>query len=592
VAVSVAGDPADTAVRLGPADAGRCRRRIHLDFDPTADRTVRRDPDPGFALRRSDLADHREITRARLAGLLPVVDAREAPRDEVPGSGSVPGVLTDRPAFVWGARLSSGDRHGVVDLLVRAPDGGYLPVVVKGHRTLDPGEGAACSPLADPLRTGGRPERRMRAHHADGLALAHLTRLLDDLGLSSADRRGGVIGKGGPAADPSWDDGSAIVWHRLDRPQEATASTGAPPSNGGSGARPANGGPLPTGSPAGEAAPGPSLLEEYDARFADRLAVAVAAATRRPALAVPSRISECRRCPWWPRCSVELEAAHDVSLVVAGGDVDILHAAGIRTYDELAGLPADVAAALPLTAIAPAEARVRAVAVREGIPLIRRSAPVRPQRADVELDVDMESYLDDGAYLWGTYLSGRPLEGFHAGYRPFVTWEPLAEPGTGENFAAFWRYLTALRSAAADAGATFAAFCYSRMAEERWLFGLPQRFPDVPGMPAQPEIADFCRSPQWVDVYAELRQWFVVPGSLRLKAVAAVSGFAWRDPEPSGENSMAWYRTAVTDPDPAVAAASRERLLRYNEDDVLATLSLRRWMTAESWRVPTVAELG
>jgi predicted RecB family nuclease len=578
VAVSVAGNPADTAVRLGPADAGRCRRRVHLDFDPTADRSARRDPDPGFALRRSDLAEHREICRERLAASLPLVDAREAAdAGRRLGAGTGAEVLAGRPAFVWGARLSSADRHGVVDLLVRAPDGGYLPVVVKGHRTLDPGEGAECSTLAEPTRWVRRPGRRMRAHHGDGLALAHLTRLLDDLGLSSADRRGGVIGKGGPTTDPSWDDGSAIVWHRLDRPQEAVGGNGAP-----------NAAP---GSPGGEPAPCPSLLEEYDARFADRLAVAVAAATRLPALAAPSRISECRRCPWWPRCSTELEAAHDVSLVVAGGDVDILHAAGIHTYDELAALPAELAAALPLTAIAPAEARVRAVAVRDGIPLIRRSAPVLPRRADVELDVDMESYLDDGAYLWGTYLSGLPLDGFAPGYRPFVTWDPLAESGTGENFAAFWQYLTALRAAAAAAGATFAAFCYSRMAEERWLYGLPQRFPEICGMPAQPEIAAFCRSPQWVDVYAELRQWFIVPGSLRLKAVAGVSGFAWRDPEPSGENSMAWYRTAVTDPDPVVASASRERLLRYNEDDVRATLSLRRWMSAESWRIPTLADL-
>jgi predicted RecB family nuclease len=207
----------------------------------------------------------------------------------------------------------------------------------------------------------------------------------------------------------------------------------------------------------------------------------------------------------------------------------------------------------------------------------------------VELDIDMESYLDDGAYLWGTYLSGVTLPGFGQGYRPFVTWRPLADRATGENFAAFWAYLSALRSATGAAGLTFAAYCYSRMAEERWLYGTPQRFPTVPGMPGNAEVAEFCRSPQWVDVYAEVRQWFVVPGSLRLKGVA---GFSWRDPEPSGENSMIWYRTAVSDPDPGIAQASRERLLRYNEDDVRATLALRRWMTDRSGDVPTVEDLG
>lgn len=538
-----------------------------------------RDPDPGLAQRRADLGEHRALVRSRLRELLPLVERHE-------GSGPFgdgPDALGGRPAYVWGARLSSGDRYGTADLLVRAPDGGYLPVLVKGHRTLDPGEGAECSVLAEPLRIRRAPDRRMRAHHPDGLALAHLTRLLDDLGLASADRRGGVIGKGGPAMDPSWDDGALIAWHRLDRPQEV-----AGPWLGAS----ATGGPAAGGPAAGGPALGPTLLEEYDERIADRLAVAWAAANRRPALAEPSRISECRRCPWWPRCSAELEAAHDVSLVVAGGDVAVLRAAGLQTYDDLAALSPAAAAALPLTAIAPAEARVRAIAVRDGLQLVRRTAPVAPRRADVELDVDMESYLDDGAYLWGTYLSGVPLPGFEPGYRPFVTWRPLADPATGENFAAFWRYLTALRVAVHAAGLTFAAYCYSRMAEERWLYGTPQRFPSVAGMPSDAEVAAFCRSAQWVDVYAEVRQWFVVPGSLRLKSVAGVAGFSWRDPEPSGENSMIWYRTAVSDPDPSIAQASRERLLRYNEDDVRATLALRRWMSERSGDVPTVDDLG
>ena len=564
----------DVEVRLGPADAGRCRRRVHLDADPTADRAVQRDPDPGLALRRADLADHSHVVHDRLRAVLPLVGGIGASSSSPGGGDSLgagPDALGGRPAFVWGSRLTSVGRYGVADLLVRSPDGGYLPVLVRGHRTLDPGDGAECSTFSDPLRVARRPDRRMRAHHADGLALAHLTRLLDDLGLSSSDRRGGVIGKGGPALDPAWDDGSVIAWHRLDRPQEL----GGPAGESGAG-----------GSPIG-----PTLLEEYDVRFADRVAVASAAANGRPALAAPSRISECRRCPWWPRCSTELEAAHDVSLVVAGGDVAVLRGAGVRTYDDLAALPAAAAAALPLTAIAPAEARVRAIAVRDGLPLVRRTAPVAPVRADVELDIDMESYLDDGAYLWGTYLTGEPLAGFAPGYRPFVTWRPLADPATGENFAEFWRYLSALRSAAADSGLSFAAYCYSRMAEERWLYGTPQRFPDVPGVPDTAEIAAFCRSPQWVDVYAEVRQWFVVPGSLRLKSVAGVAGFSWRDPEPSGENSMAWYRTAVSDSDAAVVQASRERLLRYNEDDVRATLVLRRWMSDDSGAVPTIDDL-
>ncbi len=209
--------------------------------------------------------------RARLSDLLPLVagiGASWSSPDRGDSLGAGPDALGGRPAFVWGSKLSLTQRYGVADLLVRAPDGGYLPVIVRGHRTLDPGEGAECSNFPDPLRVARRPDRRMRAHHSDGLALAHLTRLLEDLGLSSSDRRGGVIGKGGPALDPAWDE-----WAIGDR----LASAGSP-----AGSRRAYGAPGVGGAPIG-----PTLLEEYDVRFADRLAVASAAANGRPAL--PSR---------------------------------------------------------------------------------------------------------------------------------------------------------------------------------------------------------------------------------------------------------------------------------------------------------------
>lgn len=60
---------------------------------------------------------------------------------------------------------------------------------------------------------------------------------------------------------------------------------------------------------------------------------------------------------------------------------------------------------------------------------------------------------------------------------------------------------------------------------------------------------------------------------------------------------MAWYRLAVDAPGilrPDGQPVNREmadRILRYNEDDVLATLALRRWMTERSGEIPTVAEI-
>lgn len=500
-----------------------------------------------------------------------------------------------RPPALWSVRLASEHRVATVDLLLRGPDGGYVPVLIRGHRTTDPGVGARLTDLTaftavEAVSLPARPDahRRLRAHHRDVLALAHVHRILGELGVASDEAYGGIIGFGGPSTDPAWDDGAVIAWHDLDA---------------------ANG----SGSP----------LAEYDERFADRLAVAQAAAGRRPALAQPSRIAECRTCPWWTVCGPELEAAHDVSLLVAGGDVDILRAAGVRTYDDVAAMDPAAVATLPLTGIPATEARIRALAMSARVPMVRRAEAVDVVRADVELDVDMESYLDDGAYLWGTLLTGREIPGFDPGYRPFVTWQPLDSAETATNFVDFWRYLTELRAACAERGHTFAAYCYSHKAEERWLYGTPARFPDEPGMPSRDDIATFCASAQWVDLYQEVKRLFIVPGSLRLKTIAPVAGFAWRDPEPGGENSMAWYlvATAAASAAPAISAVPaisaapatsrgampergdvaaaedsvmlhRQRILDYNEDDVRATHALRQWMSRNPDAMPTAASLA
>jgi hypothetical protein len=55
----------------------------------------------------------------------------------------------DRPPALWSVRLTSEHRVAVVDLLLRLPDGGYVPVLIRGPRTTDPGAGARLTPLAD-----------------------------------------------------------------------------------------------------------------------------------------------------------------------------------------------------------------------------------------------------------------------------------------------------------------------------------------------------------------------------------------------------------------------------------------------------------
>ena len=129
-------------------------------------------------------------------------------------------------------------------------------------------------------------------------------------------------------------------------------------------------------------------------------------------------------------------------------------------------------------------------------------------------------------------------------------------------FAEFWAYLRELQLVAIDAGLTFAAYCYSRQAEERWLFSTPARYPDVPGMPTAAEVRAFTTSASWVDMYEMLGREFLAAGSKRLKTVAPLAGFHWRDPEPDGANSMVWYRSGRGPTAMPPSASQKQRLLR------------------------------
>jgi predicted RecB family nuclease len=115
-------------------------------------------------------------------------------------------------------------------------------------------------------------------------------------------------------------------------------------------------------------------------------------------------------------------------------------------------------------------------------------------------------------------------------------------------------------------------------------------------LPTRQEVDDLVRSAEWVDVYDVVRSSLVVGHGLGLKKVAPLAGFEWRDDDAGGLQSMAWHREAMENPDPAVRAFNRSRLLTYNEDDVRATLAVRDWLTTadippiDHWKADVAAD--
>ncbi|MGQ0839927.1 TM0106 family RecB-like putative nuclease [Actinokineospora sp.] len=533
-----------TTVLLDAGVVSRCRRRVHLEHDPTMRDTVRGAPDPTAELRKADAGSHRRAIADILA------ERFGADWTEIPFGPGVRGAAREAATlaaieagarFIWAAQLprdSGGGRRGAIDLLVRTP-GGYVPVLVVRHKVTDPGTGARTSPLAELADVGGDTDqtRKVRPQPRDQLRLAHTRRLLQAAG--HADERHALAGVVGL-------EGDVVVWHDLELPTWPGART---------------------------------ALAEYDARFADRLAVADAAATGADPLAEPSRIVECRGCPWWPVCEADLLAARDVSLVVRGEDAGLLRAAGVRTVDVLATLDPAAPAVPPLVGMPVDDAVGLARAWLADLTVVRRTERIDVPRADVEVDVDMESFGDAGAYLWGVLLSGADV-GEPPGYRAFASWEPLPTDDEARSFAEFWQWLTAVRRAAAERGLSFRAYCYNELAENRWLLSSVKRFAGRPGIPSRRQVLGFIESDEWFDLFGSVREYFLCSHGKGLKTIAPVAGFKWRDPEAGGENSMRWYRDAVGlgggEPDPT----QRRRLLEYNEDDVRATAALRGWMSS------------
>lgn len=288
---------------------------------------------------------------------------------------------------------------------------------------------------------------------------------------------------------------------------------------------------------------------------------ALAAALTAELPTFPRRVKECATCRFWPLCESRLVDADDISLYLAGDRARQFRDRGIDTVQGL--IDADLG-----------EASRLAQAWRDGVVLLRKVDEVTAPATDVEIDVDMEAYLDQGAYLWGAFDGEE--------YHGFATWVPLGGDAEAENFARFWHWLMARRARAHASGQTFAAYCWSNHGENHWLTMSARRFAGRTFgnvmVPTEAEVAAFIASPEWVDVFRLVRAQLVGPGGLGLKVVAPEAGYTWEDGDFDGEESVNARR--VSRGSDAAALEARRRLLRYNEDDCRATAAVRHWLRA------------
>jgi len=81
---------------------------------------------------------------------------------------------------------------------------------------------------------------------------------------------------------------------------------------------------------------------------------------------------------------------------------------------------------------------------------------------------------------------------------------------------------------------------------------------------------------RFVDLHERVTRVAVLPvESYALKAIARWLGFNWRDADANGAQSIFWYAEWRRTGDPTY----RDAILRYNEDDCLATFHVKNWLT-------------
>jgi predicted RecB family nuclease len=315
---------------------------------------------------------------------------------------------------------------------------------------------------------------------------------------------------------------------------------------------------------------------------------------------------ECGECGFRDHCHGELEERDDVSLTHYTNfeQQRLLHEFGVDTRSELARLDPRLArlarrasndstsreAVLGLAIERLDDLIYRArVHVAHSLLRIVESEEMGCPRADVEVDVDMESY-GEHTYLWGAHVRVDPsvngiadISDVTQGYHSFVVWDELNDESEAVNFADFWQWFSALREWCASHGLTFAAYCFWAQAENGAMNRAVE--PPLPQGPTREDLERFrsVTPMEWIDLHEQAKKQIQTSGPLGLKVLARAAGFEWRDENPSGEASMRWFEAARSEDD---VESWRRRILEYNEDDCRATLALRDWLNGPARDLP------
>ena len=275
--------------------------------------------------------------------------------------------------------------------------------------------------------------------------------------------------------------------------------------------------------------------------------------------------SSCKRTPWYSLCLSETQGCNDVSLVykISQADQRRLYSIGIRTVDDIATADVnDLQSKLedwPFDKIVRYVNQAKVLSSNEPMVLRKNIFPEVEHEIYFDIESDPTRNID---YLLGYLIKTKG----DVKYDYF-----LANDKSGEQ--KMWkRFLDFL--AGLDNFVIYHYAYYERQVFER----LALRY----GAPAV--LVDKFRD-NTIDIHARLVDSAILPLYFySLKDVAGYLGYKWDDPNAGGAESVVWYNDWLDKkdlPDRQAGDAIMKRILKYNEDDVRATLFIKEWLDTQ-----------
>jgi uncharacterized protein len=267
--------------------------------------------------------------------------------------------------------------------------------------------------------------------------------------------------------------------------------------------------------------------------------------------------SGCKRTPWYSICLSDSEGCNDVSLIyrLSQSDQRHLYGIGINTVKQLADM--DVETLQSKLEEWPFDKIVRfhnqARVLLDDKPVVLRKPEFPQVKNEIYFDIESDPTRDID-YLLGVLVKN--TENGKSEYKKFMAKDKEDESTMWQKFLDF---LVPLED--------FVIYHYAYY--ERQVFDrLTLRY-------GAPNTLVNKFKENTIDLHLKVVDSVILPLYFyTLKDVAQYLGYKWDDPEAGGAESVVWYNDWLDKKDDNVL----KKIIKYNEDDVRATLLVKEWL--------------